>query len=114
MPPIAIPLWTCRMRGIFIEVGCPDEYKATRGDDRSAVVFCARLVLPLCGEIGVLAKWNLPGIVTSIEIDRVQSTPRRQDGWISFGIQKLVISGEAILHGAGSWIPTVSSLLFRS
>src|SRR5260370_9348646 len=83
----------------FVEVGCADKQQPARGDDRPAVIFCAGVLLSLRSEFRVFTEWNFPDIFSGVQINGVQSAPGRSDGGISFRVEKLVVAGEAKLHG---------------
>src|SRR5687767_8627984 len=75
-----------QLAGVLVEgaeflviVRCPDEQQAAGGHDRPAVVLGAGVLEPLRGELGILAERDFPGVLTSVQVDRIQRPPRRRD-----------------------------------
>src|SRR6266446_980196 len=87
----------------LVEVGCSDEQQSACANNGTAVIFRAGVLLAFCRKLRVFAERNLPDIFAGVQIDGVQSAPRRSNGGISFRVQEFVISGEAIFHGQWRW-----------
>ena len=82
----------------LVEVGRADEEKASGGDDRATIVFCAGVGLALCGQLRILAEGNLPNVFPGIQIDGVERAPGRSHGGIALRIEKFAVAGEAEFH----------------
>src|SRR5712664_864402 len=86
---------------LLVEVGCSDEQQSACANNGTAVIFRAGVLLAFCRKLRVFAERNLPDIFAGVQIDSVQSAPRRSYGGIAFRVEKFVVAGEAIGHGRG-------------
>src|SRR5262249_57048171 len=73
-----------------------DEHEAAGGDEGTAVVLAARVFQPLRDELGIFAERHFPGVLASVEIDRVERAPRRRHRGISLRVEELLVAGEAV------------------
>ena len=83
---------------LLVVVRRPDEHQTACCHNRPAVVLAARVLQTLGRELGIFTKGNLPRILTRIQINRVQGSPRRRNGGIPVWIEELVMSGEPVLR----------------
>src|SRR5262249_61412652 len=70
-------------------------------NDRSAVIFASGVFHACSGQFGIFAERNFPEVFAGIEVDGIESAPRRQNGGVAVGIKKAGIAGEGVLHRRG-------------
>src|SRR6185312_2713746 len=72
--------------------------EAARSHNTAAVIFGAGIPQSLLRQLRIFAKRNFPNELAGIEIDGVQGAPGRLNSRVTVGIEKLVVSVEAVLQ----------------
>src|SRR5260370_40449848 len=83
----------------FVVVGCADKEKSSSSDNRAAIIFRASVAQSCGSERRIVAKGNFPEIFASVEVDGIQSSPRRGDCGTAVRVEKTVVAGNAIFLG---------------
>src|SRR5581483_1145946 len=74
---------------LTIVVRCSDENQSSRGDNRASIALAACVLHALLRQLRIFAERDLPHIFAGVQVNGIESTPRRRDRRVAIGVQKL-------------------------